>query len=400
MVQAAKEEPDGLGFIREEDALGGHFRLPENERVGDRGQERLLLIATVEELLRHEIALKATTDRGVNLVFPSQFTRERPDAPDIPGTQTVFTFEGPLYNIYATLAVRLSHSTLFRRQAMWQNAASYISVVGGTCGLRLRELEEGRGELALFFDEQAGRAARAQFEAYVAEHLQLRALPATLARRQIRACPVCGYVLPEDLVQRRLKLRATTIRCPACEESVISLAEEMVARPEAAVAKMNRSADDRRDMNVAAARLRGKIEIGDYDVFLCYNSRDRDSVEGTGERLKELGILPWLDIWEIRPGTRWQQDLQERLKSIRSAAVFIGPEGPGPWQELEVESLLTELAKRKCPVIPVILEGCQGQPQLPPFLNTLHLVDMRQRNPDPLWQLAWGITGEKSPTDL
>ena len=21
-----------------------------------------------------------------------------------------------------------------------------------------------------------------------------------------------------------------------------------------------------------------------------------------GERLKELGILPWLDVWEIRPG--------------------------------------------------------------------------------------------------
>jgi len=400
MVQTAKEEPDGLGFIPEEDALEGRFRLPEQERVADRGQEKLLLIATVEELLRHEIALKATTDRGVDLVFPSQFTRERPDAPDIPGKQVVFTFEGPLYSIYATLAVRLSHSTLFRRQAMWQNAASYVSTAGGICGIHLRELEEGQGELALFFDGQAGQAARAQFETYVAEHLQLRALPGTVIRRQIRACSNCEFILSEDLIERRLKLGATTIRCPACEEAIIPLAEEPQALPEAAVAEMNRSADDRRDRNVAEARLRGKIETRDYDVFLCYNTQDRERVKAVGEQLKERGILPWLDIWEIRPGTRWQQELQKQIKSIKSAAVFIGPKGRGPWQDVEAESLLTQLVKRKCPIIPVILEGRQGQPQLPPFLGLLHVVDMRQPDPDPFRQLVWGITGEKSPAEL
>jgi WD40 repeat protein len=400
MVHAAREEPDGLGFIPEQDALEGRFRLPEQERVSDKSQEKLLLIATVEELLRHEIALKATTDREVDLVFPSQFTRERPDAPDVPGKQAVFTFEGPLYSIYATLAVRLSHSTLFHRQAMWQNAASYLSSAGGTCGIHLRELEEGRGELALFFDERAGTAARAQFETYVAEHLQLRALPGTLIRRQIRTCPSCGFVLPEDLIQRRVKRGATAIQCPACEEALIPLTEESPVQPVAAVAEMNRSADDQRDRNVAETRLKGKIETRDYDVFLCYNSKDRERVRAVGEQLKELGILPWLDVWEIRPGTRWQQELQKQIKSIKSAAVFIGPKGPGPWQETEIESLLTQLVKRKCPIIPVVLEGREGQPRLPPFLGTLHIVDMRQPDPDPFKQLIWGITGDKSPGDF
>jgi WD40 repeat protein len=400
MVQAAKEEPDGLGFIPEQEALDGLFRLPEQERVADRGQEKLLLIATVEELLRHEIALKATTDSGVDLVFPSQFTRERPDAPDIPGKQAIFTFEGPLYSVYATLAVRLSHSTLFRRQAMWQNAAVYLSAAGGACGIHLRELEEGRGELALFFDEQAAAATRAQFETYVAEHLQIRAVPGTLTRREIRACPSCDFVLPEDLIERRVKRGATTIRCPACEGSVMSLEDKPFARAEAAVAEMNHSADDQRDRNVAGARLRGKIETRDYDVFLCYNSADRERVKAIGEQLKERGILPWLDIWEIRPGTRWQPELAKQIKSVKSAAVFIGPRGRGPWQDVEVETLLTQLVKRKCPIIPVILEGRQGQPQLPPFLSLLHLVDMRQPDPDPFRQLAWGITGDRSPAEF
>ena len=396
MVQAAKEEPDGLGFIREDDALAGRFRLPAEERVSGPAQEKLLLIATIEELLRYEIALKEITDQGVDLVFPSQFTRERPGAPDIPGRQVTFTFDGPLHSVYATLAVRLAHSTLFRRQSMWQNAATYTAIVGGSCGIHLLELEEGRGEMALFYDEQASGVVRLQFETYVAEHLQLRALPGTITRRRIRSCPNCGYALPDDLIRRRLDRGMTTIRCPDCDGSVIPLLdEESSARAEVAVTKMNQSADEGRDRGVAATRLRGKIETSDFDVFLCYNSRDKSQVMAIGERLKERGVLPWLDIWEIRPGIRWQKELQKNIKSVKSAAVFIGPRGAGPWQELEVESLLQEIARRNRPVIPVILEGRPGIPRLPAFLSSWHMVDMRKPIPDPFEQLLWGITGEK-----
>jgi hypothetical protein len=395
MVQAAREEPDGLGVIAEEDALAGRFRLAESERVSDKGQEKLLLIATVEELLRHEIALKETTEQGTALVFPSQFTRERPDAPDIPGKEVTFAFEGPVHNIYATLAVRLSHSTLFRRKEMWHNAASYEATVDGLCGIHLREVEEGRGELVLFYGEQASRAVRSQFETYVGDHLRLRGLPGTLHRRAVRVCSRCGYVLPEELVRRRLESKATTMRCPACEENVISLTEELAAPADVAVAEMNRSANELRDRNAAGLRLKGKVETGDYDVFLCYSSRDRKQVTAIGERLRERGIRPWLDNTEIRPGTRWQQELRKRIKSIRSAAVFIGPKGPGPWQQAEVEALLRDVAKRNRPIIPVILEGRPTDPRLPEFLSLWHLVDMRQADPDPMEQLVWGITGER-----
>jgi len=399
LVQAAKDEPDGLGFIRETDALDGQFRLSSEERMTDPAQEKLLLIATVEELLRHEIALKEATNQGVDLVFPSQFTRERPDAPDIPGRQVTFAFEGPLHSIYASLAVRLAHSSVFRRETMWQNAASYAAAGGGVCGMHLRELEEGRGELALFYDEQAGTAVRGQFDTYVAEHLQQRALPGTIVRRVIRSCPACGYVLPDDLVQGRLSRGLPTVRCPMCDESVIALRDNRppTVTAEAAVSEMNRSADQQRDRNVAETRLKGKVETGDFDVFLCHNFKDKPQVVAIGERLKERGILPWLDIWEIRPGTRWQQELRRVIKSVKAAAVFYGPSGAGPFQELEVESLVGEFAKRGKPLIPVILEGRQGNPRLPPFLDPWHRVDMRNPSPDPFEQLVWGITGERPP---
>lgn len=397
LVQAAKNEPDGLGFIREADALDGRFRLADEERLRDPAQEKLLLIATVEELLQHEIALREPTNQGMDLVFPSQFTRERPDAPDNPGRQVTFAFEGPLYSVYASLAVRLAHSSLFLRETMWQNAASYASAVGGTCGIHLRELEEGRGELALFYDEQAEPAVRGQFETYVAEHLQQRALPGSIVRRVIRSCSACGYTLPDELVRGRLSRGLDSVRCPMCDESVISLRDvEPSATAEAAVSEMNRRADEQRDRNVTETRLKGKIETGDFDVFLCHNSKDKPQVIEIGERLKERGILPWLDIWDIRPGTRWQKELWRVIESVKAAAVFIGPDGSGPWEELEVESLLGEFAKYDKPLIPVILDGRIGNPRLPPFLNVWHKVDMRNPSPDPFEQLVWGITGDRS----
>jgi WD40 repeat protein len=391
LVQAAKEEPDGLGFISEADALAGRFALPERERVGDREQERLLLIATVEELLRHEVALKEPTESGADLVFPTQFTRERPDAPGIHGRAVTFRFEGALHSVYATLAVRLARSHLFTRESMWLNAASYRATVGGVCGIYLRELEEGRGELDVFFDG-ADATVRRQFEAYVEGHVELRANPGSVSRRRIFACPGCEYELPEDLVERRRERGATTVRCPDCEEHVVQLLDDAPAsaQTEAAVSAMHSSANAQRDHDVSATRLKGKIETGDFDVYLCYASDDREQVVRIARRLKDRGVLPWLDVWEIQPGARWQQELESRLKSIPTTAVFVGASS-GWWQSQEVETVI----HRQSRIIPVVLEGHGGVPDMPPFLDLRQVVDMREKDPDPFERLVWGITGDK-----
>lgn len=224
----------------------------------------------------------------------------------------------------------------------------------------------------------------------------LRAPPGTLIRQAIQACPACGYVLPEELVRIRLERGSATARCPACEQTVISLVEIPVTPVEMAAAEMTPSVAQHQALDAVALRLKGKIETGDYDVFLCHNSKDKHQVKAIGEQIKNRGLLPWLDIWEIRPGTCWQRELQKRIKTVKSAAVFIGSKGPGPWQELEVEALLGEIAKRSRPIIPVILEGRQGRPRLPAFLDMRHMVDMRQPDPEPFEQLIWGITGDRS----
>jgi tetratricopeptide (TPR) repeat protein len=133
----------------------------------------------------------------------------------------------------------------------------------------------------------------------------------------------------------------------------------------------------------------------DFDVFLCHNSRDKLAVEKIARALQERGLRPWLDVWELRPGLPWQRTLEAQIERIGAAAVFVGTEGRGPWQELEIEAFLRQFVKRGCPVIPVVLRECREVPKLPVFVEGMTWVDFRVESPDPLERLVWGITGKK-----
>ena len=397
MVEAAKSEPDGLGFISEEAAMTGQFIMPSKERLPDPEQERLLLIATVEELLQHEIALKEVADGVTDLVFPAQFTRERPDAPDVEGKSVVFIFDGPVTTVYATLAVRLCHTKILRKLEMWKNAATFQSSSSGHCGLLVREITEGRGEFTLFYSSDVAEITRTQFEGYVYAHLLRRALADTIVRRRILVCPTCQEVITDRQAQARRERGYSWIACPVCGTTV-ELTEPLTVPDELtrnAVSRMDRIADASRDENAAATVIRGKRQSKDYDVFLSYASRDLEKVEGIGNDLLRHGILPWLDRWEIPPGAAWQTVLEDQIKNIKAAAVFVGPSGIGPWQNLEQQAFLMQFIKKKRPLIPVILPGGKQTRAVPEFLKLLHWVDFRKAEPDPLAMLIWGVTGER-----
>jgi len=145
----------------------------------------------------------------------------------------------------------------------------------------------------------------------------------------------------------------------------------------------------------AAAVLKSKNEAGIFDVFLCHNSRDKPKIKEIGEDLKLQGVMPWLDEWELRPGLPWQRILEQQIKNVKSAAVFVGAEGIGPWQDQELEAFLRKFVQRECPVIPVLLPEAPATPDLPIFLEGMTWVDFRISDPDPMERLLWGITGQR-----
>lgn len=134
----------------------------------------------------------------------------------------------------------------------------------------------------------------------------------------------------------------------------------------------------------------------DFDIFLCYNTRDRTRVEAIAQQLKERNLRPWLDHWELKPGRSWQKEIEECISEIPAAAVFVGSQGLGPWQREEVDALLRDFVRRDCPVIPVLLENYPKPAlQLPIFLAGRTWVDFRESGSDPLDRIIWGITDEK-----
>jgi class 3 adenylate cyclase len=220
-------------------------------------------------LLRREIALREQSIDGPLLVFPAQSTRERSDLPDPPGKAVTFTFEGAVLNIYASLSVRLSHSGLFERDEIWKNAATYNAIVGGSCGMFLREIEEGKAELVLFFDEECSEETKFQFEQYIQAHLQKRALAESLQRRRVFVCKECGTPLTEVQVNRRRERGFTSIECSVCGEdiSLLDTQERLVAARSASVIEMDRRADYQRELDAGIVSAAGEMRTQSFRTW-------------------------------------------------------------------------------------------------------------------------------------
>lgn len=269
MVNAAREEPDGLGSLAEEVALAGSFFIPKEQRVSDSGQEQLLLHATVEELVRHDLALRESADDGRYLVFPSQFNRDYEDAPEPKGKAVAITFDGPVQSLYSTLVVRLGHSGLFTtgRAEMWRNAAVFAAKSGGTCGLFLQEFMEGRGRLILFFpDDQSSAETRFHFEEFALAHAKRRALEQTVELVRFFVCIGCGDPVPETYVKRLREKGKRVFECPC--GGTVSLAEPMERiHFQSKVEAMERSADRQRDFDAFVVSAKGETSTTSFQSW-------------------------------------------------------------------------------------------------------------------------------------
>jgi GTPase SAR1 family protein/transcriptional regulator with XRE-family HTH domain/nucleotide-binding universal stress UspA family protein len=390
IVNAARDEPDGLGCILESKVIELDFAIPSTARVLVERQERLLVIATLEELIQAELVLRENTEDGVQLVFPAAFRRDLPASEAPEGDGVVFRFEGPVDNVYATLIVRLARSNRFTRVATWQSAARFAADAG-QCTVFLKSDGEGKAELRIGYDGVPG-LIRMQFEWFVHAHLDRWAIRGSVVRERRYSCPDDNTAFtPEQVEQVRARGRESIV-CPVCEKRV-SLRDdyELTTSADHSIAAMDASADVGRQKAAASTVLRGKEEVAGFDVFLCHNAEDKPAVHKLAQRLRERGLRPWLDEVELKPGVPWQQALEEQIQSIPAAVVIVGSR-VGPWQDQELAEFLRQFVERRCPVIPVLLPGAE-RPDLPVLLDGMTWVDLAASDPDPLDQLEWGITG-------
>ena len=137
-----------------------------------------------------------------------------------------------------------------------------------------------------------------------------------------------------------------------------------------------------------------------FDVFLSHNSRDKPAVIALAKRLRAHGLRVWLDVWELRPGHPWQEALERIIETTQTAAVLVGGDGLGPWEDVEMRACLNEFVKRRLPIVPVLLPTCPEKPELPLLLRSFTWVDLRDgKESEGFYRLVWGITGVK-PAEL
>lgn len=123
---------------------------------------------------------------------------------------------------------------------------------------------------------------------------------------------------------------------------------------------------------------------GEYHVFLCHNSKDKPVVRLLAKKLREQGLLTWLDEGELLAGEQFVPALEGLIDSVPAAAIIVGPHSLGPWQEQEYYSFFqravehrTGSGKRALRLIPVLLPGAPAGDELPPFLRGWGRIDFR-----------------------
>ncbi|HSS52488.1 MAG TPA: TIR domain-containing protein [Thermoanaerobaculia bacterium] len=117
-----------------------------------------------------------------------------------------------------------------------------------------------------------------------------------------------------------------------------------------------------------------------YDVFLSHSTADKPAVEKLAHKLRELGIKPFFDKWELIPGEPSQEALEKALDESRTCAVFLGTGVLGPWQTEEMRCALDEWVGNKAfRVIPVLLPGAPDpkERKMPRFLRRPTWVSFR-----------------------
>ncbi len=262
IIFAAQQEPDGMGSIYESAVREGRFNIPSDQRIPTKGEERLLLMATIEDLIAHEIAFREVGDDGTLLVFPSQLTRESPDLPDAAGKEVLIEFTGPVLSAYATLVVRLAHSRFFKLNDLWRNAAVFAAGTDDGCGVFLTEQGDGRGVLTLFYTHQTPSAIRQQFEDYVVAHIKRRANAESVRLKRVLMCSACGTPIPEIAITKRQEKGFDSIVCSVCETRTVlpvPAGETHFAAPTMGTVQIDLNADHRRALDTTLTSASGEM---------------------------------------------------------------------------------------------------------------------------------------------
>lgn len=218
IIRAARAHKDEIGCVLEADIYHPDFDFTGVDRL-PRPDEELLLRAMVQTFLDHSLCIAEDTAQGRQLVFPSQYRRDK-DIPHDPNIFVSYTFGGEWQTIWTTLVVRLWYSQEFEHRELWRNAAEFASSRGNLLGLKIDNRQgEGEATISLFFDPKTPDELKVIFIEYVHRHLARYGCDVKRDRRYM--CAACGSPITDlTAVRKRFAAGRDFITCQTCDERV------------------------------------------------------------------------------------------------------------------------------------------------------------------------------------
>jgi hypothetical protein len=220
IIRSARAHDDEIGCVLEANIYDSEFDFTGVNRLQHRPDEELLLRAIVQIFLDHSLCIAEDTAQGRQLVFPSQYRREK-DIPHEPDIFVSYTFSGEWQTVWTTLVVRLWYSQEFTRRELWRNAAEFESPRKQVLGLQIAKMGDGNASISLYFDQEIPDELKVIFIEYVHRHLTRYAYSVTRDRRYVCPNSKCGSpVRDTDAVRQRLDAQSTYITCQYCDTKV------------------------------------------------------------------------------------------------------------------------------------------------------------------------------------
>jgi small GTP-binding protein len=394
LAQAARDEPEGLGFISEHRALSGDFKMDFDRPLRDRRSDELIILAaTVREVVERGVALLEQTMAGSMLVFPSELCIESPEYGQSADPAFTFVFQGPVRTIYATLAITLLNSFVFEKDALFRNTALFRGPRRQLCGFVVSYADakdETRGSLAVFFAPLVDGSVKLLFLRFIQQHLQRAAWAGTLEGHRVYIH--CGELISPSVIRKRKEQRRDYVVCGVCEERIPVDADlyDGVTQSDPAVEEMVNQARSEKERQERLAVLPISEQCGSFHLFFSYNHEDKIEVQKLAEILRfDWGIIPWVDDEQIHAGQNFVETLERILTMVPVAAVVVGRHPLGKWQRKEYNALLERAVRtgeteqnHQLHLIPVLLPSAPVNLELPLWLRTVIPVDFRRSSLD------------------
>lgn len=102
-----------------------------------------------------------------------------------------------------------------------------------------------------------------------------------------------------------------------------------------------------------------RVMATESDVFISYATDTKPLAEQLTQALQTQGFHAWADFKDLRPGQRWQQELERALETARSFLIVVTPTSrASSWQEAEWRGALAKVwSDSDKRLIPIVVGG-------------------------------------------